>query len=216
MREMQEMVGISNRASGEMVLVRERKSKLAGRDAWADIPSYLRADIKKDFLDYQAKYQIDNLIGIYLVLDYGELISSLQYSGNVIPGKVVPAGSIQIAYYVPKAYGNEANYRSPVYIAPRYPRKSEMIELVTRLREICQGWDFELLSEIEDEEMVDYLQNNFRHSKMTTKDLNPRLARTIHKYLKSLFLRLDRAAVPIIKNFKKGPKFGAYHIDDDF
>lgn len=202
--------------SSELVRVDERKSKLAGNAAWADIPTYLKKDIKKDFIHYKAYYQIDNLIGVYLVLDYGELMSGLGYSDRLRPGMTVPAGSINIEFYTPKSFGNEANYYSPVYIAPRYPSKSELVELVSRLREISSGWDFDLLSEIDDEEVTDYLQNEFRSSKSNIKDLKPRLATQINKSLHRLYLRLDRAAVPIVKKFSQGKKFGAYEVSRDF
>ena len=193
--------------------MREGKSKLSGRDAIMDIPQYLRADIKRDFLDYKASYLIDELMDIYLVLDYDELVTSIGYSGTVRPGRKVPAGAIRIQYFCKGATGNRANRRSAVYIAPRYPRKDELTQMLTRMREICSGWDFELLSEIGDEEARDFLMNDFRDSRMTTRDLNPKVARTINSALDKLYLRLDAAASTYVKRFRKGRKFGYYDVE---
>ena len=210
---MQLMTTNSNENQLAKPILREGKSKLSGRDAIMDIPQYLRADIERDFLDYKASYLIDELMGIYLVLDYDELVSSIGYSGAVRPGRKVPAGAIRIQYFCKCATGNRANRRSAVYIAPRYPRKDELTAMLTRMREICSGWDFELLSDIDDEDARDFLENDFRKSRMTTRDLTPKMERLINSALDKLYLRLDAAAGTFVKRFRNGRKFGYYEVE---
>ena len=191
----------------------EVKSKLSGWDAIQDIPPYLRADIKREFESYKAEYSIDDLMKIELVLDYEELVSSSMYTGNVIPGRKVPAGVIRIHYICRKAYGNLANRRSPIYISPRYPRKQELIDLLDRAKEICSLWDAELLTEIEDEEVANFLSNKFSKDPHTTiKELQPRLSRFIENSLKQLYSRLDTAMATYTKRFRNGRRFGFYSI----
>ena len=194
--------------------VYDAKSKLSGWDAIKDIPSYLRADIKKEFDSYRSYYHIGDLMDIDLVLDYDELVSSSAYAGKVIPDRRIPAGVIRIYYRCGKTYGNLSNRRSPIYISPRYPRKQELTDMVDRMSEICDEWDAELLNDIEDEETSSFIANKFskcRHS--TTKELQPKLAKLIENSLKQLHSRLDAAAATYTKRFRNGRAFGFYLVE---
>lgn len=202
--------------SGELTSGRsyEVKSKLAGQDAINDIPEYLRKGMKRQFGIYETSYPIDNLMGISLVLDYSELVSSSAYSGKVILGRNVPTGQINIRYRCKKAAGNLANWSSRIYIAPRYPRKQELINLVTHLRQVCEGWDFELLSEISDERTSNFILKKFSKDKhLTVKDLQPKFARMIENALNQLYARLDAATASEVKKFHSGRNFGFYEIE---
>lgn len=187
------------------------KSKLSGWDAIKDIPLYLRNDISHEFDSYKATYPIDEFMGIDLVLDYEELISSSVYTGKVIPGRKVPGGVINILFQCRKAVGNLANRRSPVYIAPRYPRKQELNDMLDRMKTICGEWDFELLNDLDDEDTSLFLSNKFSKNPHTTvKELQPKLARYIENSLKQLYSRLDAAAATYTRRFRNGRRFGFY------
>ena len=189
------------------------KSKLSGWDAIQDIPPYLRNDIKREFETWKASYPVDDLMKIDLILDYDGLISSSSYTGNVIPGRKVPSGVININYVCRKAFGNLANRRSPVYISPRYPRKQELIDLLDKARDICSGWDTELLTEIEDDEVASFIANKFSSDPHTTiKELQPRISRFIENSLKQLYSRLDTAMATYTRRFRNGRKFGFYSV----
>ena len=195
-------------SSGQVI-----KSKLSGWDAIKDIPLYLRNDIKREFETFKASYPIDDLMKIDIVLDYDELVSSSMYTGKVIPGKKVPAGVIRINYVCKKAFGNLANRRSPVYISPRYPRKQELIDLLDRSKEICSEWDSELLTEIEDEEIANFITNKFSSDPHTTiKELQPRISRFIENSIKQLYSRLDSAVATYTRRFRNGRRFGFYEV----
>ena len=189
------------------------RSKLSGWDAIQDIPPYLRSDIKREFEFYKASYPIDDLMKIDLVLDYGELISSSMYGGNVIPGRKIPSGVININYVCRKAFGNLANRRCPVYISPRYPRKQELDNLLDRSKEICSEWDTELLAEIEDDEVANFISNKFSLDPHTTiKELQPKLSRFIENAMKQLYSRLDAAMATYTRRFRSGRRFGFYEV----
>ena len=189
------------------------KSKLSGWDAIQDIPLYLRNDIKREFETWKASYPVDDLMKVDIVLDYDELVSSSMYTGKVVPGKKVPAGVIRINYVCHKAFGNLANRRSPVYISPRYPRKQELIDLLDKAREICSGWDTELLTEIEDDEVANFISNKFSSDPHTTiKELQPRISRFIENSLKQLYSRLDTAMATYTRRFRNGRRFGFYSV----
>ena len=195
-------------SSGQVI-----KSKLSGWDAIKDIPLYLRNDIKREFENWKASYPVDDLMKIDIVLDYDELVSSSMYTGKVIPGKKVPAGVIRINYVCKKAFGNLANRRSPVYISPRYPRKQELIDLLDRSKEICSEWDSELLTEIEDEEIANFITNKFSSDPHTTiKELQPRISRFIENSIKQLYSRLDAAVATYTRRFRNGRRFGFYEV----
>lgn len=192
-------------------IVYDVKSKLSGWDAIQDIPPYLRADIKREFDTFKAVYPIDEFMGVDLVLDYDELVSSSVYAGRVIPGRKVPGGVINILFRCRKAVGNLSNRRSPIYIAPKYPRKQELIDMIDRMKEICDNWNYELLNEIDDEEVATFLSNKFSKDPHTTiKELQPKLARFIENSLKQLYSRLDTAAANYTKRFNSGRRFGYY------
>ena len=191
----------------------EVKSKLSGWEAIKDIPFYLRNDIKKDFESYKAAYPIDDLMKIDLILDYEELVSSSMYAGKVVPGRKVPAGVIRINYICRKAFSNLANKRSPVYISPRYPRKQELDDLLCKSRDVCNNWDNELLTEIENEEIADFLVNKFSNDPHTTiKELQPRLSRFVENSLKQLYSRLDTVMATCTRKFRNGRRFGFYEV----
>lgn len=190
-----------------------RRSKLSGREAITDIPEYIRRDMVIDFLDAKASYPIEGMFGVTLVLDFADMISDAGYAGNARPGTVLPPGFISLIYNVPKAVGNQANHRSTVSIERRYPSKAELDELLGKMSETCTMWDEELLSEMEEFGIADYLREDFRDSYSTVKDLTPKIAAVVNDALEDLFIRLDKVARDEISKFHRGHRFGYRDVE---
>lgn len=193
---------------------RTYRTKLTGREAWRDIPRHLRADIDRELLFYRARYPIDDLMGISLVLDYGDLISDGYYSGRMEAGRMIPPESIRLSYRCRKAVGDLSNRPSAAHIAPRYPLRRELDSMLDGMRGICSEWDEGLLSTFTEDGASDFLRGRFASTDwMTVKDLRPRMARAIEGALASLYPRLDDFALSSVRGFRRGRRFGFREVE---